>query len=119
MESCWQYSIADSFFIKRGIKNFDEFYAKVKILSAEERIAEYKNAGKRVADGNGWVKDDALIKKNNRDIYTSEAGEHFALDTQHGSFEVLNKKGKHQGEINFKGTKIDDADKTGKHDIKL
>ena len=111
--------IVDSFFVKRGVKNFDEFYKKVSKLSAEERIAEYKAAGKRVADGNGWKKNDSLTKKNGRDVYSNEEGEHFALDTQHGSFEVLNSKGKHQGEINFDGIKIDDADKSGKHDIKL
>jgi RHS repeat-associated protein len=111
--------IVDNFFIKRGVKNFDEFYKKVKHLSAEERIAEYKSAGKRVADGNAWKKNDALTKKNGRDIYEDKDGDFFALDTQHGSFEVLDKKGKHQGEINFEGTKIDGADKTGKHNIKL
>ncbi len=111
--------IVDNFFIKRGVKNFDEFYQKVKHLSAEERIAEYKTAGKRVADGNSWKKNDALTKKNGRDIYEGNDGDYFALDTQHGSFEVLDKKGKHQGEINFEGTKIDGADKSGKHNIKL
>lgn len=33
--------IVDNFFIKSGVKNFDEFYQKVRHLSAEERIAEY------------------------------------------------------------------------------
>jgi hypothetical protein len=40
-------------------------------------------------------------------------------DRRDGSFEVLNKKGKHQGEINFDGEKISDADNSGGHDIKL
>ena len=72
-----------------------------------------------VADGNKWAKNDALTKKNGRDVYKDNNGDLYALDTQHGTFEVLNTKGKHQGEINFEGVKTKDADKTGKHDLKL
>ena len=112
-------AIVDAFFSTRGVKNFDEFYNKVRKLSAEERIAEYKAAGKRVADGNGWKKNNKYSKNNGRDVYEAENGDLFALDTQHGTFEVLNKKGKHQGEINFEGIKTKDADTSGGHDLKL
>ena len=56
---------------------------------------------------------------NNRDIFSDADGNHFALDTQHGTFEVLNSKGRHQGEIDFNGWKTKDADKSGGHDIIL
>lgn len=58
-----------------------------------------------------------LPKKNGRDIYTD--GNHYSLDSRHGTFEVLDKKGRHQGEIDFAGRKRSDADKTGQHDIEI
>ncbi len=109
--------IVDHFFVERGIKNFDEFYDKVKSLSLGERIAEYKAAGKRVAEANGWDLNKKLTKRNNRTVYSDKDGMNFALDTEKGTFEVVNKKGVHQGEINFEGTKVSDADNTGGHDL--
>lgn len=110
--------IVDNFFVKKGVKNFDEFYAKVRHSPLLERVAEFRAAGQRVADGNGWVKDKSLTKLNDRDIFKGKNDDYFALDTEKGTFEVLNSKGQHQGEMNFDGIKTQDADKTGKHDIK-
>ena len=106
---------ADNFFTSRGITNFKEFYAKTKNLSVRERVAEFKNAGKRVAKSNGWEKNKKLSEKYDRDIYGD--GNLYSLDTKHGEFEVLNKKGKHQGAIDFEGTKTKVADTSGGHDL--
>ncbi|TKH19869.1 hypothetical protein FC697_19705 [Bacillus wiedmannii] len=39
---------------------------------------------------------------NKRDVYVdSKSNNLYALYKQHGRFEVLNKKGKHQGEVDF------------------
>jgi|SRR5690606_8895826 len=74
-----------------------------------------------IAKENGWVKKADIQKKNKgRTIYTDpKDGKHYSLDTQHGTFEVLNKKGKHQGEVDFGGNKKKDADTTGAHDINI
>jgi len=47
-----------------------------------------------------------MRKNGGRDIYTNKKGIHFALDTEKGTFEVVNKQGKHQGEINFMGDEL-------------
>jgi hypothetical protein len=110
-------SNADHFLSSRGVQTFEEFYDRAKKMSAEDRIAEFKAGAERIAAGNGWQKNSRLSKRNNRTIYSSDDGMHYAVDTETGSFEVLNSKGKHQGEINFNGVQIDPADATGKHDI--
>ncbi len=84
-----------------GVKSFDEFYKKTAKLDELERIAEYKDAGVRVAEGNGWTKNKKLSKKYDRDVYDAADGNIYSLDTRHGEFEVLNKGGKHQGAIDF------------------
>jgi len=47
-------------------------------------------------------KDNKISKRNNRTIYKDKNGNYYSLDTLHGRFEKLNKKGKHLGEYNFK-----------------
>ena len=109
--------IADAFFTNRNISNFTEFYKKTAKLDVGERVSEFKEAALRIAESNNWIKNNKLTKKNNRDIFTDSNGNHFALDTQHGTFEVLDKKGKHQGEIDFDGWRKKEADTSGGHDI--
>ena len=58
------------------------------------------------------------MKKNkSRTIYTDGNGLNYSLDTQHGRFEILDRKGRHQGEIDFGSTVTKSRDKTGGHDI--
>ena len=58
------------------------------------------------------------MKKNKgRTIYTDSDGLNYSLDTQHGRFEILNKKGKHQGEVDFGSRVTKKADTSGKHDL--
>jgi RHS repeat-associated protein len=98
----------------------DDFYKSVKNLAPGERVAKYKEVGEQVAKNNDWQKNSKLSKKNGRDIYTSTDGStHYSLDTQHGEFEVLDSRGKHQGSIRFDGTKGNPADISGKHNIKI
>ena len=112
-------SNADKFFTSRGISSFTEFYQKTSKLSPGERIAEFKQAGARVAEGNNWTKNNKLSKRFDRDVYNDSDGNIYSLDTQHGEFEVLDKKGTHQGAIDFEGTKVKDADTSGGHDFDL
>lgn len=99
-------------------KDAGEFRDAVK--HAPDRVNAYESAGEQVAEKNGWKPNSSLSKKNrHRDIYTNKKGEHFSVDTETGSFETYNKKGKHQGEINFEGERIDPKDKGTKHDLKM
>lgn len=69
-----------------------------------------------------WKKNSKLTKINQRDVYLdSKTGKYYAVDTQHGRFEVVNKRGKHQGEVdfNFNLNETKPADKSGRHDLKM
>lgn len=112
----YELKLADNF-----IKNADDFYKAVNKLDITERIPIFKDVGEQMASNSGWTKNTSLMSKNKgRTIYTdAESGLHYSLDTQHGGFEVLSKKGKHMGEIDFNGVKKKGADKSGGHDINI
>lgn len=90
-------------------------------LPPGERVANIKQAAPKVAAENGMVKDSQLTKKNGgRDVYRGQDGNLYALDTQHGRFEVVSPKGKHLGEVDFSMQKIPNSiDKSGGHDLKV
>ena len=98
-----------------------EFYKASKKLSIGERMTAYKEMADEVASKEKWVFDKTLSKKNGgRRIYTDKStGMHYSLDTEKGHFEVLDKKGHHQGSIDFEGKAMDRKDKSGKHNIKI
>ncbi|WP_173361606.1 hemagglutinin repeat-containing protein [Pectobacterium atrosepticum] len=90
-------------------------------LPPGERVAQVKQMASSVAQSNGWAKDNKLTKMNNRDVYRSSDGNLYALDTQHGRFELVNaKNGKHQGEVDM-GLKFIEGSKdtSGGHDLKV
>ncbi|WP_242984784.1 hypothetical protein [Clostridium taeniosporum] len=41
------------------------------------------------------------------------------MDSQHDRFEMLNAKGKHQGEVNFDFEQTKPADNSGEHNLKM
>lgn len=85
-----------------------------------ERVAQIKSAAASVTVANGLVKNNKLSKLNGRDVYDSNDGNLYAMDTQHGRFEVINpKNGKHLGEVNFEFKQTKPADNTGGHDLKI
>lgn len=90
-------------------------------LPPGERVAIIKQTAPKVAAENGMVKDNQLTKKNGgRDVYRGQDGNLYALDTQHGRFEVVSPKGKHLGEVDFSMQKIPNSiDKSGGHDLKV
>lgn len=103
----------------KQVDNIDDYYKATKNMDVGERVASHRQTGKKIAETNGWTKNKNLSKKNGRDVYTDNKGNNYSVDTQHGAFEVLNKKGKHQGEIDFSGKWTKDADTSGKHNIKI
>ncbi|MED4943280.1 colicin E3/pyocin S6 family cytotoxin [Heyndrickxia coagulans] len=73
-----------------------------------------------VAKQREWKKDSKLTKQNGRDVYFDyRSSNYYALDTQHGRFEVVNKKGKHKGEVDFNLNPTKPAYKSGGHDLKI
>ena len=109
---------------KQGTKgstfNAKVFEKEISNLSVHEKIAKIKSTARDIAKQNSWTKNNKLSKRNKRDVYyDSETGNYYALDTQHGRFEVVNKKGKHLGEVDFSLNATKPADKSGKHDLNV
>ncbi|OFD02360.1 MULTISPECIES: colicin E3/pyocin S6 family cytotoxin [Bacillus cereus group] len=106
--------------VSKGSFDVAAFDKKITKMNINEKAAEIKIASKGIAEQNGWKKDSKLSRVNKRDVYVdSKSNNLYALDTQHGRFEVLNKKGKHQGEVDFNLNSTKPADKSGGHDLKL
>nr|WP_326847609.1 T7SS effector LXG polymorphic toxin [Bacillus vallismortis] len=89
-------------------------------MNVNEKIAFIRETAAPIAKQNGWKKDSKLSTINKRDVYyDSKSKTYYALDTQHGRFEVLNKRGKHQGEVDFNLNPTKEADKSGGHDLRM
>jgi hypothetical protein len=52
-------------------------------------------------------------------VLKRSAGNLYAVDSQHGRFEMLNAKGKHKGEVNFDFEQTKPADNSGGHNLKM
>jgi len=89
-------------------------------LHPGERVAIVKQAAPKLAAEYGMVKDNLLTKMNGgRDVYRGQDGNLYALDTQHGRFEVVSPKGKHLGEVDFSMQVRKPADPSGGHNLKV
>jgi uncharacterized DUF497 family protein len=83
-------------------------------------VAVVKTTLRDVASENGWVKDNKLSRMNGRDVYRDPStGNLYAVDTQHGRFEMTNSRGTHLGEIDISGMQSDPADRSGNHDLRV
>ncbi|MDI6534434.1 S-layer homology domain-containing protein [Bacillus mycoides] len=106
--------------VSNGRFDVSAFDKKIAKMNINEKAAEIKIASKGIAKQNGWEKNNKLSKLNKRDVYVdSKTKNLYAVDTQHGRFEVLNKNGKHQGEVDFNLNSTKPADKSGGHDLRM
>ncbi|AVA26074.1 hemagglutinin repeat-containing protein [Rhizobium sp. NXC24] len=99
------------------IPSSTDFYSSLQNLAPNERVAKINTITRQVADANGWTKSTTISAANNRTVYQAQDGTLYAVDTAHGSFEVLNSRGVHQGEIRIDGSELDTADLSGGHDL--
>ncbi|WP_084335679.1 two-partner secretion domain-containing protein [Pseudomonas indica] len=103
-----------------GNKTVAQFEKSLSTLPPGERVAQIKAVVASVTIANGMVKDSKLSRLNGRDVYRANDGNLYAVDTQHGRFEVINSKnGKHLGEVDFDFKQTKPADKSGGHDLKV
>ncbi|MDQ1212871.1 hypothetical protein QE436_002185 [Pantoea anthophila] len=97
-----------------------DFEASLFKLPPGERVAIVKQTAAKVVAEHGLIKDSKLTKMNNRDVYRGTDGNLYALDTQHGRFEVVTPQGKHVMEVNFALKEIPDSkDKSGGHNLRI
>ena len=101
-----------------GVSN--AFEKEISKMSPNDRVAAVKTKAKEICDEKGFIKDNKLSKINERNVYRdTKTGKLYAVDSQHGRFEMTNAKGKHQGEVNFDFEQTKPADKSGGHDLKI
>lgn len=101
-------------------KNAAEFEKDISQLPTNERVARVREHADRIAEENGWTKDNRVSKLNNRTIYKDKEGNYYSVDTQHGRFEFLNKRGQHQGEVDMDLNNIPNSkDLSGQHNIEI
>ncbi len=96
------------------------FEEAISTMDSSERVATVKQEAAEVAGNKGLVKDPIISKKNGRTVYKdTKTGELYSVDTQHGRFETANKRGVHQGEVDFDFNPTKPADTSGRHDLKI
>lgn len=82
------------------------------------RVSLANDIGTSIAIMNGWEYKSGLSKKNNRKVFMAlNQIVYLSIDTQHGTFEIHKRNGKHFCEINFKGELMEGAQTN--HDLKI
>jgi hypothetical protein len=105
---------------KNSTRTAIDFEKDISKLAPAERVAATKEMASIKAKQHGLAKNPGLSKKNKRDVFTDNDGMHYSLDTQHGRFEKLDKRGKHLGEVNMDMSPIGGSiDISGGHDITI
>ena len=100
------------------------YYVQQSLLTySHDKHNVYKSVGKEVARRNGYSYNALVSNKNNafghRDIYDYKGVVYVSVDFESGCFEAHDQRGKHLGEFAYTGTKLHDADKSGRHDIRV
>lgn len=98
---------------------FHELFSAFVREKSDEKRAVITNISEIIATINGFRKDLSLCKKNVGKQIHSKPDSKYILSTDffHGTFEVMNLKGQHVKELNYKGDETKGQDNTGKHDI--
>lgn len=80
--------------VSKGKVDVAVFEKSIAKMNVNEKVAFIRKTAADVAKQKSWKKGSKLTKQNGRDVYfDSKTGNYYALDTQHGRFEVVNKKG--------------------------
>lgn len=84
-----------------------DFYRNISRLPVAERVPQILDRARDHARSQGWVPRPDLARRNGgREVFFDERNNRFlSVDTQHGDFEVLNRRGRHQGSIDLWGDK--------------
>lgn len=109
--------------------NWEAFRKHLASMTPQEKTAELSSKADMVARANGYAFDEKVSTKNGssthmRRIY-QYADASFVVyvsvdfETPAGAFEVFDRNGIHVGEVLFSGRWNKEADKTGRHDIRL
>ena len=83
-----------------------------------DKISYKKQVLNAVANDRGWIKDNNLTKQNGWVVYIDPKDKNvfWSQDTQHGTFEKHDIKGKHLGEFDIEGNMTKPA---GNHKLNI
>ncbi|WP_312393922.1 hypothetical protein [Chryseobacterium sp.] len=83
---------------------------KPKKVDANEQVSLAREIGSEIAKMSGYTFSNHLSKINDRYVFKAfNQSVYLAIDTETVSFELHDRSGKHRGEYNFKGDKIEEA----------
>jgi hypothetical protein len=100
--------------------NAGDFALRIHDMPDGLRVAEINRVAPERAAYFGFKHNEAISSLNRRMIFDNkDISLYYSVDTLHGTFEVCNRAGKHQREVNFDGAEIDGPDKSGGHDIRV
>lgn len=103
----------------------ESFSAAYLLGSKNDKIANYQIVGGAVAQINGYSPNPIVSSLNansgkKRNIFFNESiSKYVSIDYEKGAFEWHDAKGRHLGEYNYHGVRLDEADLKGRHDIKV
>ena len=97
----------------------EQFEKELVGLNPSERVAKVLEKTREIAKDRGWKKTFLSSRNGGREIYYDSLSErYYAVDTQHGRFELHNKRGKHLGELRIDLSPVENSiDISGRHDI--
>ncbi|HEC5279801.1 TPA: hypothetical protein R3V32_001257 [Enterobacter cloacae] len=99
---------------------FENAFTELCRSNTPEKRSIITNLAYLIATLSGYNKNDRISHLNRRTIfYNDKLNKYLSVDFLHGAFEVNDHRGRHQKEINFKGVITEDADSSGKHDIRI
>jgi len=96
-----------------------DFEKEISSLPPGERVARIKEKVQEVVKTHKLNKDKTLSKKTGRDVYTDASGNIYSVDTQHGRFEKLNKRGQYISEVDFDLNPTGKVDTSGGHNLNV
>ncbi len=105
----------------------NDFNYDNKLEAADEntKMSLYLKVGTDIAEMNGWIHKKRLSAKNStadkkRKIFKSlNQSVYLSIDFRHGTFELLDRRGKHITEYNFRGEDLGNTDDDTGHNIIL
>ncbi|MGV3527221.1 MAG: hypothetical protein ACO1RX_23600 [Candidatus Sericytochromatia bacterium] len=105
--------------------NRGPFYQRIANLNPGERVALINPRAREYARAMEWEPMSRLSARNNDRLifYDRRNDRYLSVDTQHGDFEILDRRGRHQGSMDLWGEQTQSrhsvVDRSGRHDIRV
>lgn len=100
--------------------DFERNFIALCRTSDDSKRGVIQSASELILKLSHYTKNNQVTRMNNRPIYHNEVKRmYISPDYLHGTLELCDERGKHQGEINYLGDITGKADAAGNHDIRI